>query len=327
MDWLIQLGAHVACSIYWFNPLFWMAANRLYRESELACDDAVLRLGVDSRDYASHLLDIARSFRRAQTGWALAMAQPSDLEKRFAASLRAKMNREAIRPGRVALIVLATLGILVPFATIQVSNAASASNLSAVAAPAVDQYTSPPLYSDEARSLGVEGKVVLEVAVGADGKPMDLQVIRGLGFGLDQNALVAVRDWHFVPGKRNGRSVESLIRVEVEFNLKTAELNEAIANDMATRISPGVTPPQVVYRSDPAFPANEQSVAHGGTVVLDAIIPEDGIPRVIRVIRSLNWQFDESAINALKQWRFSPAMKDGNPVKVRMNVAVEFTPK
>jgi TonB family protein len=213
MDWLIQLGAQVVCSIYWFNPLFWMAANRLYRESELACDDAVLRLGVDSRDYASHLLDIARSFRRTQTGWALAMAQPSDLEKRFAALLRAKMNREAIRPGRVALIVLATLGVLVPFATIQVSNAASASNLSDVTAPAVDQYTSPPLYSDEARSFGVEGKVVLEVAVGVDGKPMDLQVIRGLGFGLDQNALVAVRDWHFVPGRRNGRPVESSIRV------------------------------------------------------------------------------------------------------------------
>ena len=53
--------------------------------------------------------------------------------------------------------------------------------------------------------------------------------------------------------------------------------------------------------------------------MLDAIIPEDGIPRVIRVIRSLDWQFDESAINALQQWRFSPAMKDGNPVKVRMN--------
>jgi protein TonB len=83
----------------------------------------------------------------------------------------------------------------------------------------------------------------------------------------------------------------------------------------------------VVYRSDPVLPADGQSAAPGGVVVLDAIIPEDGIPRVIRVIRSLDWQFDESAINALKQWRFSPAMKDANPVKVRMNVAVEFTPK
>jgi len=326
MDWLMQIGMQVVCSVYWFNPLFWMAANRVYGESELACDDAVLRLGVDARDYASHLLDIARSFRQSQAGWALAMARPSDLEKRFAALLRAKMNREAINSRKVLLIAIATLGVLVPFAAIKVSSAASASNLSAVAAPAVDQYTSPPLYSDEARSLGVEGKVVLEVTIGVDGKLRNIQVTHGLGFGLDQNALVAVRNWHFVPGRRNGRPVGSSIRVDVEFNLKTAELNESIANDMATRIGPGVTPPQVVYRSDPVSPATGQSAA-GGAVVLDAIIPEDGIPRVIRVIRSLDWQFDESAINALRQWRFSPAMKDGNPVKVRMNVAVEFTPK
>jgi TonB family protein len=327
MDWLIQLGVQAICSVYWFNPLVWMAANRIHRESELACDDAVLRLGVDARDYATHLLEIARGFCRSRAGWALAMARPSDLEKRFAALLRQKMNREAISPRKIVVIAVAALGVLFPLAAIQLSNAASVANVSGVVPPTVDQYTSPPLYSDEARSLGVEGKVVLEVSVGVDGKARKLQVVYGLGSGLDQNALVAVRDWHFVPGKRDGRPVESPVRIDVEFSLKTAELNESIANDMATRIGPGVIPPQVVYRSDPVYPANAPDAKAGGAVVLDAIIPEDGVPRVIRVIRSMDWQFDESAINALKQWRFSPAMKDGTPVKVRMNVAVEFTPK
>src|SRR5215469_14898086 len=103
------MGVQLVCSVYWFNPLFWMAANRVYEESERACDDAVLRLGVDARDYASHLLDIARSFRQSQVGWALAMARPSDLEKRFAALLRAKMNREAINSRSVVLIVFAAI--------------------------------------------------------------------------------------------------------------------------------------------------------------------------------------------------------------------------
>lgn len=327
MDWLIQVGVQFVCSVYWFNPLVWMAANRIHRESELACDDAVLRLGVDARDYATHLLEIARGFCQPRTGWALAMARPSDLEKRFAALLRAKMNREAISLRKALLIAVATLGVLVPLAAIQVSGATMVSNSSAVVPPTVDQYTTPPLYSDEARSFGIEGKVALDVTVGVDGKAREIQVIRGLGFGLDQNALVAVRDWHFVPGRRNGRPELSPVRIDVEFSLKNAELNESIANDMATRIGPGVTPPQVVYRSDPEFPPNKQSAKPGSAVILDAIIPEDGIPRVIRVIRSLDWQFDESAINALKQWRFSPAMKDGTPVKVRMNVVVEFNPK
>ena len=327
MDWLIQTAVQAVCALYWFNPLFWMAANRMHRESELACDDAVLRLGVDARDYATHLLEIARAFCQPKAGWALAMARQSGLEQRFAALLRSKMNREAIGFRKIAFVAVAALCVVIPLAALQLSGAAPGPNRSGVAAPMVDQYTTPPLYSDEARSLRIEGKVLLEVMVGVDGKTRELHVIRGLGFGLDQNALVAVRDWHFVPGMRNGNPVESPVRIDVEFNLKTAELNESIANDMATRIGPGVTPPQVVYRSDPAFPANEPNLAHGGAVVLDAIIPEDGMPRVIRVIRSLNWQFDEIAINALKQWRFSPAMKDGNPVKVRMNVAVEFTPK
>jgi TonB family protein len=326
MDWLIQICVQVVCSLYWFNPLFWVAANRMDRESEQASDDAVLRLGVDARDYATDLLEIARAFCQPRAGWGVTMARQSGLEKRFAALLRSKMNREAIGSKKVVLVAAAALCVVMPLAAFQVSGVASPTN-STVAAPTVDQYTTPPLYSDEARSLRIEGKVILDVLVGVDGKTKELHVVRGLGFGLDQNALVAVRDWHFVPGKRNGSPVEAPLRVDVEFSLKTSELNESIANDMATRIGPGVTPPQVVYRSDPVYPANVQRIGTEGAVVLDAIIPEGGKPRVIRVIRSLDWQFDESAINALKQWRFSPATKDGSPVKVRMNVAVEFAPK
>jgi protein TonB len=58
--------------------------------------------------------------------------------------------------------------------------------------------------------------------------------------------------------------------------------------------------------------------------VLDAVILEDGTPKIVRVIQSLEWELDEIAINALKQWKFSPATVDGRPVKVRMNIAVRF---
>src|SRR5262249_24027147 len=65
-DWFIQTTAQLVCAIYWFNPLFWLACRQLYRESEQACDDIVVRLGFDARDYASHLLHIARAFRRSR---------------------------------------------------------------------------------------------------------------------------------------------------------------------------------------------------------------------------------------------------------------------
>jgi beta-lactamase regulating signal transducer with metallopeptidase domain len=60
-DWIVQLAAELICAAYWFNPLFWIARNRLCLESERACDDIVLQTGVDGGDYASILLDVART--------------------------------------------------------------------------------------------------------------------------------------------------------------------------------------------------------------------------------------------------------------------------
>jgi TonB family protein len=185
----------------------------------------------------------------------------------------------------------------------------------------VSQYTTPPLYSDAARVRGIEGFVTVEARIAADGTVKRLQVVKRLGYGLDENALLAVRDWRFLPAIRDGMAAEATTQIDVEFNLRNAELNELIANDMATRLGPGVVPPQVVHRVEPQYPRAGRQKRAGG-VILDVIIPEDGSPRIVRVIQSLEWELDENAINALKQWRFSPAMKDGRPVKVRMNIAI-----
>src|SRR5437764_105838 len=94
-DWLFQILAELACIVYWFNPLFWVARNRLDFESERACDDAVLNLGFDGQDYATHLLEIARALKKQRPAWlpALAMAKPFGLEARLVAILNASLNR------------------------------------------------------------------------------------------------------------------------------------------------------------------------------------------------------------------------------------------
>ena len=221
------------------------------------------------------------------------------------------------------LITTVTLAFALPLAAVRVSNADL--RKPDLPSPAVEQYTTPPLYSDDARAQGVEGIVTVEVRVGADGSVKRLQVVKGLGYGLDENALVAVRDWKFLAARRNGIAVEATIQIDVEFSLRTAELNELIANDMATRVGPGVIPPQVVHRVEPQYSFDRNSAKPGAAVILDAVILEDGTPKIVRVIQSLDWELDEIAINAVRQWRFSPAMKDGRPVKVRMNVAVNFS--
>ncbi len=61
-----------------------------------------------------------------------------------------------------------------------------------------------------------------------------------------------------------------------------------------------------------------------GTVVLWLVVGPDGKPRDIRVARTLGLGLDEKAIEAVKNWRFEPAYKDGKPVAVQINVEVNF---
>jgi beta-lactamase regulating signal transducer with metallopeptidase domain len=58
-DGIVQLVAHLASAVHWFNPLVWVAARRLRTERELAADEAVLRAGVRATSYAEHLLALA----------------------------------------------------------------------------------------------------------------------------------------------------------------------------------------------------------------------------------------------------------------------------
>ena len=115
-DALLQVIASLATAAYWWHPLTWVAARRIVRERELACDDLVVATGTSGSDYASHLIDIARALKpsRQPAMAALAMARPSELEGRLIALLEARPRRS--RPARtlalgLALALVALVGI------------------------------------------------------------------------------------------------------------------------------------------------------------------------------------------------------------------------
>ena len=77
-----------------------------------------------------------------------------------------------------------------------------------------------PLYSDEARKAKMQGQVTMRVLVGLDGRARDIQVTRGIGLGLDENAVRAVRGWQFLPAKDAARRpVATWITIETVFRL------------------------------------------------------------------------------------------------------------
>jgi TonB family protein len=90
---------------------------------------------------------------------------------------------------------------------------------SGVTAPTL-RHEVKPLYSEEARQRHIEGEVVLEIVVRADGRVGNVRLVQGLGAGLDRLAAEAVRQWRFDPARRLGAPVDVLVEVAVEFRLR-----------------------------------------------------------------------------------------------------------
>jgi len=117
-DYVLQLIGGAALALYWFHPAMWLAARRLRRESERACDDAVLSRGTMPADYASHLLSVARGARalRLARPLAIGMARRSELEGRLLAALDESVPRAPLSSG-IRMLSTGALGVvLLPFA-------------------------------------------------------------------------------------------------------------------------------------------------------------------------------------------------------------------
>src|SRR5437773_4151546 len=102
--------SRMVCAFYWFNPLVWVAARRMCIERERACDDLVLNGGCKASEYAGHLVEIARGFRRAPQAVAIAMARPSGLERRVIRILDQSRNRNRVAKMTAVLIALVVIG-------------------------------------------------------------------------------------------------------------------------------------------------------------------------------------------------------------------------
>jgi TonB family protein len=82
--------------------------------------------------------------------------------------------------------------------------------------------------------------------------------------------------------------------------------------------------PMILFKVDPQYSEEARKAQYQGTVVLEAIIRSDGTIEILRVVRSLDFGLDENAIQALKQWKFRPGMRNGQPVDVALNIEVNF---
>ena len=85
-----------------------------------------------------------------------------------------------------------------------------------------------------------------------------------------------------------------------------------------------MTNPVALSKPEPEYSEEAQKAKWQGAVLLSLVVDATGKPTNIRVVRPLGLGLDEKAIEAVKTWRFEPAMKNGHPVAVQIAVEVDF---
>jgi TonB family protein len=157
-DVATQLAARLALILHWWNPLAWVAWREFLKERERATDDLVLEAGARASDYASHLLEVARSMHAAPPlAWAhVAMARRSQLEGRLSAILDARVTRN--RGGWApALAAAVTAVILVaPLAAVRAQqNVLPLIPMSATSPAPVHAAIPPPVLENKSSNYGL----------------------------------------------------------------------------------------------------------------------------------------------------------------------------
>ena len=219
---------------------------------------------------------------------------------------------------------LALIGLVVLFAQhVHIGDSPTIRDGNTVSPPEVLFYTNP-FYTRTAREKKVEGTVTIEGAFDVNGCMKVVRIIKAIGFGLDENALAAVRSWRFSPAKRNGEEpVEAIAQIDIDFSLAAAP--RADYDDIQTDMSaPGVSAPTIIKRVEPQYTDEARQERVVGTVILQAVIQTNGTADILKVVKPLPFGLTESALEALQEWRFMPAVRNGKEIPVAANIEVAF---
>jgi len=220
MDPLRLIVQRCALTLFFFYPLLWPLLSRLKASGEMACDEAAVSAGIRPAVYAQAL---ARTLRIGLlpigSPVALGSGAPSLIRRRFlrldehARYVTMTRHRLALCLG-IALVVSLSFLPLVPLATPEAKHR--------LTLPALipGSYVLPE-YPEDARSAGVEGKILIDVLVSAIGEPVEVELQRGVIDypSLGESAVEAVGQWTFEPATRDGRAVDLRITIPVMFTL------------------------------------------------------------------------------------------------------------
>ena len=186
----------------------------------------------------------------------------------------------------------------------------------------------------------VEGRVILQFVVKADGSIGEVKVVRSVHEALDQEAVRIIKSLpNFTPGRQDGQAVSVWYTVPVSF-----KHNGEIHNDHSVFDTDHQNTPQdnTVFRSVeqmPQFPGGEAALmkyiqSHlnypkgtdvEGRVVLQFVVKADGSIGEVKVLRSVHELLDQEAVRIVKSLpKFTPGRQNGQAVSVWYTLPVSF---
>ena len=181
-----------------------------------------------------------------------------------------------------------------------------------------------PGYSAEARAAGYQGTVHLYVEVDAEGKPSNVVVMHGLGMGLDEKAVEAVRQWKYQPDHTRTDGPQDILSVHVPFRLENPgpwhvdTLAFSFASADKQRLGEIAKPTLTRY----VAPSPDACV-ESGTSEVAFTLGKDGTPQNVHAVRGADLA---ALVDAVKSWSLQPASKNGEDVPAQGRVRFACKP-
>lgn len=225
-DWIwIVVEEHVR-AVFWFHPAVWWLLEQLQLAREQAIDALVAARTGSKRAYMTALVAFADAGGRTAAP-ALAFLRKRHLKSRLRQlSKESHMTRKHLAFTTAALVVAmsgATWGVVraLPLGGPEAAAQDEKRPENGVSLPKVI-YEEKPQYTPEAMRAKIDGEVVLEAVVLETGRVGEVEVTKSLDttYGLDEEAVKALKQWRFEPGRRDGKPVSVLVTVWMTFTLR-----------------------------------------------------------------------------------------------------------
>jgi TonB family protein len=350
-DVLAQFFANVVTAIWWFQPLCWVNGRSLRRESEQACDALVLASGVRPSDYATELFEIAHNFSKGQRPFsaAITIACRGELESRMRAILYPQPGCGARKRSFAAVATLILWAVAASAITLTpqqttspggtfmkrtfLSGLLSSVGLSAATIGGSLFDPSGAAVSQAKASLyNPETKATAETTTTPDGKfafdnlPAGQYILR-----VDKPGFASLfREFNVQSDSKLERGLTLRLGAKEEAGAAQVAKGERAAyaqpsEPRRVRIGGEVAQANLTTKVQPIYPASAKAAGIQGTVDLEVAISKDGVPEEIRVVSSPSDDITESALEAVRQWRYRPTLLNGEPIDVATHVIVNYT--